>query len=82
VSATTVGSGALEARDVTATTLQAGRWYWITQARTSGGGFHHVTTSAEILARTDRALVRDWRSSATNAWTGDGTLPAVGFRVQ
>jgi len=81
-SATTLGSSALEGRDVTPTVLEAGRWYWITQTRTSGSGFHRTTTTLAIQAATDRGLIRDWRFDDRNAWSGDTTLPALGFRVQ
>ena len=65
----------------TSATLQAGRWYWITQERTSGTGLHLTTTSANIASAIDRDLIRDWRSTTQNTWTGDATLPALGFRV-
>jgi titin len=80
VSGVATGSTALQTVAASAT-LQAGRWYWITQERTSGTGLHLTTTSANITAAIDRDLVRDWRSTTQNTWTGDSTLPALGFRV-
>ncbi len=74
------GSTALQTVSVSAT-LQANRWYWITQDRTSGGGEHLTTTSGAISTAIGRDLVRDWRSTDQNTWTGDNTLPALGFRV-
>lgn len=74
------GSTALQTVGVGAT-LQANRWYWITQERTSGSGLHLTTTSGNISTAIDRDLVRDWRSTDQNTWTDDNTLPALGFRV-
>lgn len=79
-SGTATGGTALQTVSASAT-LQAGRWYYLTQQRTSGSGLHLTTTSAAITSAIDRDLVRDWRFTSTNAWTGDSTLPALGFRV-
>lgn len=79
---TAIGPEALQTIGVTETTLQAGRWYWITQERSSGSGFHHVTSSANIGTAIDRGLIQSWRETTTNAWTNDSTLPALGFRVK
>lgn len=82
VVASGVATGTTALQTVSASaTLQANRWYWITQERTSGSGLHLRTTSGDISTAIGRDLVRDWRFTGTNAWTGDATLPALGFRV-
>jgi hypothetical protein len=77
-----IGSTPLQQRGISATVLEAGRWYWITQSRVSGSGSHLTTTQSAIATAIDRDLIRDWRFTDRNAWTGDTTLPALGFRVQ
>jgi hypothetical protein len=69
---------------VSDTVLQAGRWYWITQERIAGSGSHHRTNADDITTTIDRGLIQDWRDAtgSTNAWTGDTTRPALGFRIK